>query len=160
MSVNFLLLCVFLRLVPAASAFELSRWMGAWREIAHIPNRPQAGCAGTTVHYRLDGRGGFELTNTCWKGDSFKEYRGHASPTAAPDVFRARFFFFLRSDYWIVEHDPEYRWAAVGTPDRRQLWIIARDAPLNEAAYSGLVEAARAKGFPVEKLERTRPAAR
>ncbi len=138
-----------------AYCLELERWMGTWREVAHLPNRPQAGCADTAVHYKLDGRGGFELSNTCWKGGAFKDYRGRASPTAAPDVFRARFYFFLRTDYWILEHDPDYRWGAVGTTDRKQLWLISRDGSLEESAYARLVEAARSKGFPVEKLERT-----
>lgn len=149
------LLLTLLASAAPAGAFELPRWMGTWHEIAHIPNRPQAGCSDTVVHYRADGRGGFELSNTCWKADAFKDYRGRAVPTEDPKRFRARFFYFLRSDYWILDHDPDYRSGAVGTQDRAQLWIISRDPVLDEAAYARLVAAARERGFPVEKLVRT-----
>lgn len=149
---------VFALLAAAApaGAFDLSRWMGTWHEIAHIPNRPQAGCADTVVRYRLDGRGGFELSNACWKGETFKDYRGRAVPTEDPKRFLARFFYFLRSDYWILEHDPDYRYGAVGTRDRKQLWIISREPALDAAAYDRLVTAARERGFPVESLVRTK----
>lgn len=139
-----------------AADFDLRRWMGTWYELAHLPNGPQAGCSDTAVHYTADGRGGFELSNTCWKGDSFKDYHGHAAPTSDPKRFRARFFFFLRSDYWIVAHDPEYRRAVVGTPDRKSLWLIAREKTVPPEEYDALVAQAKAEGFPVEKLDKTR----
>lgn len=40
----------------------------------------------------------------------------------------------------------------VGTPDRRFLWILARDPCLEGEVYRSLVTQAQSLGFPVERL--------
>jgi apolipoprotein D and lipocalin family protein len=59
-------------------------------------------------------------------------------------------------NYWILYIDPDYRTAIVGTPDRRHLWILARDPKLDEAQYARLVERAREFGYPVADLIRAK----
>lgn len=142
--------------VETAKDVDLARFMGTWYEVAVIPNGPQKGCADTVVHYRLHGEG-FELLNTCWKGEKYKPYHGKAKPVEAgsKSKFYARFFMILGADYWILDVDPQYRWASVGNPDRDRLWIISRTPTLEAAAYDALVARAKAQGFPVEKLVRT-----
>lgn len=140
-----------------AKDVDLARYMGTWYEISVIPNGPQKGCADTVVHYRPYGEGGFELLNTCWKGEKYKPYHGKAKPSepGSKARFYAKFFLILGADYWILDVDPEYRWASVGNPARDRLWIISRKATLEPAAYDALVARAKAQGFPVEKLVRT-----
>ena len=140
-----------------AGPVDLARYMGTWYEIAVIPNKPQEGCVDTVVHYRLRKGPGFELLNTCWKGSKFKPYHGTAKPVAEGDTarFTARFFLLFTSDYWIVDLDPEYRWAAVGGPARDRLWVISREAALAPETYAAVVARAKAQGFPVEKLVKT-----
>jgi len=136
---------------------DLARYMGTWHEIAHIPNFAQKGCSDTIVHYRLNKAGGFDLANTCWKGDKYKPYFGVATPAepGARARFKAKFFLFFKADYWIVELDPEYRWAAVGTPKRDQLWVISREPSLDDAVYAGMLARAQALGFDTARLART-----
>lgn len=137
-------------------AFDLRRWMGTWHEVAAVPNGPQKGCADTVVHYRLKGDG-FELSNTCWKGNAFKDYRGVARPSGGGGTrFKARFFYLLSADYWVLDWDPEYRWGAVGDGARERLWIISRSPELDPAAYAELVRRAKDRGYPVDRLEPTR----
>ncbi len=135
---------------------DLARYMGAWYEVSHIPNYPQKGCTDTIVHYRLAPDGGFELLNTCWKGDKYKPYHGWAKPTekGSTSKFRARFFAIFGGDYWIIDLDPDYKWAAVGTEKRDQLWVISREKALDEKVYQGILDRARAQGYDVDKLER------
>jgi apolipoprotein D and lipocalin family protein len=143
---------------PAVVAsVDLSRYMGTWYEIAHIPNFAQKGCTDTIVHYRLAPDGGFELLNTCWKGDKYKPYHGWAKPVekGSTSKFRAKFMMIFGGDYWIVDLDPDYKWAAVGDAKRSQLWVISRTQPLDEKTYAGILERASAKGYPVKTLERT-----
>ncbi len=161
---NALLLAAFLALpasaappLSVAASVDLPRYMGTWHEIAHIPNSPQKGCTDTTVHYRLDDSGGFDLVNSCWKNGKHKPYRGTARRVdpASAAKFRVKFYVFFGGDYWITDLDPEYRWAVVGAPDRRQLWIISREKTLDEAVYQGILTRARAAGFDTRKLVRT-----
>jgi len=147
------------RLPPlfAVPAVDLPRYMGMWHEIAHIPNFAQKGCADTIVHYRLNEAGGFDLANTCWKGGKYKPYFGVATPSepGATAMFKAKFLLFFKADYWIVDLDPEYGWAAVGTPKRDQLWVISREPSLDPSLYEGILARAQAQGFDTARLTRT-----
>jgi apolipoprotein D and lipocalin family protein len=141
----------------AVPAVDLARYMGAWHEISHIPNFAQKGCTDTIVNYRLAPDGGFELLNTCWKGEKYKPYHGWAKPweKGATSKFHVKFFAIFGSDYWIIDLDPDYKWAAVGTSKRDQLWVISRERELDGKIYQGILDRARAQGYDVAKLERT-----
>ncbi|MDX6769251.1 MAG: lipocalin family protein [Elusimicrobiota bacterium] len=143
--------------LPVAPAVDLPRYMGTWHEIAHLPNYPQRGCTDTAVHYRLNEEGAFDLTNTCRKKGRLKSYAGKAARVepGSDAKFRVKFFAFFRGDYWILDLDPDYRWAVVGSPDREGLWIISRETTLDAGVYAAAVEKARRLGFPVERLVRT-----
>jgi apolipoprotein D and lipocalin family protein len=138
------------------ASLDLARYMGTWYEISHIPNYPQKGCTDTVVHYRLS-ESGFELMNTCWKGDKYKPYHGWAKPweAGATAKYRVKFYGIFGGDYWIIDLDPAYQWAAVGSSKRDQLWVISRTQKLDEAIYTGILDRARAQGYDVTQLERT-----
>jgi apolipoprotein D and lipocalin family protein len=69
------------------------------------------------------------------------------------DNWFARLFGSSREgNYWILDLDPEYRTALVGTPDRRYLWILARAPLIDDGTYQKLVQLARGFGYPVEQL--------
>ncbi len=139
------------------ASVNLARYMGTWYEIAHIPNFPQKNCTDTIVHYRAAPDGGFELLNTCWKGGTYKPYHGFAKPSEPKSTtkFRVKFVFFLSSDYWIVDLDPDYKWAAVGGAKHDQLWIISRERTLDPKIYDGILARAKALGYDPTKLVKT-----
>jgi apolipoprotein D and lipocalin family protein len=141
---------------PAGPSVDLARYMGAWHEIAHLPNSPQRGCADTIVYYRLAKNGGFELMNTCWKGGKYKPYHGWAKPAGGGDgsKFRVKFFGLFGADYWIEDLAPDYAWAAVGSAKRDQFWVIARERTLDDETYQGILARARARGYELSRLER------
>ena len=141
----------------ADPSVDLARYMGLWHEIAHLPNYPQKGCTDTVVNYRLAPGGGFELLNTCWKGEKYKPYHGWAKPweKGSTSKFRVKFYGIFGSDYWIVDLDPGYEWAAVGSSKRDQFWVIAREKALDDKVYQGILDRARAQGYDLRNLERT-----
>jgi apolipoprotein D and lipocalin family protein len=137
---------------------DLARYMGTWYEISAMPNRMQKGCTDTVVHYKLRPDGDFDLLNTCWKGDAYKPYQGRGKvvdPKTKAKLY-IKFFLFLGTPYWIIDLDPDYRWAAVGVPDRDQLWIISRTPVMEDSVYEGILARAKANGFDVGRLVRSR----
>lgn len=162
---TFFLLAFFLGLsasaeappLPVVADVDLARYMGTWHEIAHMPNYPQKGCTDTTVHYRLNDHGAFDLVNACWKGGRYKEYRGTGRRVepASSAKFRVKFFLFFGADYRITDLDPDYRWAVVGSPGRDLLWIISRERTLDESVYRDILARARSIGFDTARLTRT-----
>jgi apolipoprotein D and lipocalin family protein len=142
---------------PTAADVDLRRYMGTWYEIAAVPNRLQRGCTDTVVNYRRLGDGRIELLNTCWKNGKYRPFRGKGKvlPDSNGAKWKVNFYWIVRSPYWVIERDEDYRWAVVGTPDREKLWIISREREFDAALLSRLIEKMRALGYPVDGLEFT-----
>ena len=146
------------RTVPAV---DLQRYLGTWHEIARLPNRFQDGggraCEAVTATYtaRPDGRIG--VLNRCADAGTMREASGQAYAVEGSGNARLRVSFFwpFYGDYWVVGLDPDYRWAVVGSPDRRTLWILSRSPAMTPKENAEAVRIARAQGFAVEGLRPT-----
>jgi len=153
--------------VKTVGGVDLSRYVGDWYEVARFPNRFQEKCAADVMasYRRLDG-GTIEVVNSCRKADgTVTTAKGVArvvdtSSNAKLEVrFAPAFLSFIPSvwgDYWILGLEPQYRWAVVGSPDRKYLWVLSRTPAMDERDYAQAVDGARANGFDVSRLEKTR----
>jgi apolipoprotein D and lipocalin family protein len=70
------------------------------------------------------------------------------------------FFWPFYGDYWIIDLDPEYRWAVVGEPGRKYLWILAREPRMSEPIYREILERIRTKGYDLQGIIRAEHANR
>ena len=55
-------------------------------------------------------------------------------------------------NHFLVWLARDYAAATVGTPDRKCLWILARETKLSHNLYGEIPEYCRSLGFPVENL--------
>lgn len=63
-------------------------------------------------------------------------------------------FWPFKFDYLVVDLDENYRWTAVGVPDQKYLWIMARDWKNPEATIAEAVKRLDAKGYDTKNLVR------
>src|SRR5574343_1514798 len=112
---------------------DLTRYAGAWYEIALLPNCFQKQCvADTQARYRLDGDR-VEVLNRCRMADGrVDDAKGRAKVVEGSGNARLRVSFFwpFYGDYWILALDEGYSEVLVGTPDRRYGWVLARQPQL------------------------------
>jgi apolipoprotein D and lipocalin family protein len=155
-----------LRTVPQV---DLRKYSGAWYEIARLPNRFQAFCAGDVrAEYTLNADKTILVVNSCRPKDKAepKTARGLARVSkedkggnAVLEVrFAPAFLSFLSAvwgDYRIIELDGEYRYAVVGSKDRKYLWVLSRSKTLSEDVYRKLLASAAAQGFNTSAVVRT-----
>ena len=140
---------------------DVDRYLGRWYEIASFPQYFQRGCVATRADYtrREDGR--IRVENVCRDGSLDGEVRraeGVAwveedDPSNAK--LRVQFFWPFSGHYWIIDLDPGYRWAAIGHPERKYLWILSRTPVLDEDVYREILARVRAKGYDLARLKRT-----
>ena len=52
----------------------------------------------------------------------------------------------------VLELDPDYRWAVVGTPGRGLLWILARDRQMPAADYEHVLTLIERQGYERAKI--------
>jgi apolipoprotein D and lipocalin family protein len=64
------------------------------------------------------------------------------------------FLPFVWGDYQIIAVADDYRYALVGTPNRRYLWVLSRTPQIDEARYQHLVAKAHEQDFAVTRLQR------
>lgn len=140
---------------------ELERYLGTWYEIATIPQRFQKGCTGVTATYSLLPGGDIRVVNACRK-DSLngksKSVTGKAWVTdkSTNAKLKVRFFWPFSGDYWIVELDSaDYRYAVVGHPNRKYLWILCRRPQMEEPLYRDLLSRIAGHGYDLSLIRRT-----
>lgn len=147
-----------MRVVPSV---DLNRYAGKWFEIARLPNRFQRACASdTTATYTLRPDGKISVVNQCRQPDgTLKSAKGTARVASAKEPntkLKVTFFWPFYGNYWIIDLDPEYRWAVVGEPGRGYLWVLSREPMIEEATLAGILERAKQQGYELGPLLRTR----
>lgn len=139
-----------------AKSVDLRRYLGVWFEIARYDQRFERSCAGDiTATYSLRSDGSVNVINRCRRADgSIKEARGRAKivDTVTNAKLKVSFFGPFYGDYWVLDRDDDYRWAIIGEPSGRYLWILARDADLGPEAVKQLVDRAKKLGYDTRNL--------
>jgi apolipoprotein D and lipocalin family protein len=146
--------------LETVESVDLERYLGTWYEIASYPAWFQRNCTATTAEYRRREDGLIGVVNSCRKGaldGKLKRAAGKARvvDAASNAKLKVSFFWPFWGDYWIIELDEDYRWAVVGEPKRKYLWILSRTPVLDEAEFDAIVAGLPAKGYDPARLQRT-----
>lgn len=146
----------------AVPTLDLQRYAGQWHEIARLPLFFQRKCvANTTATYTPSVDGTLQVRNSCdTKQGGRLEVVGAARPVAGyPGRLQVRFAPswlawapMIWADYWVVDLDPDYRWAVVGGPSRKNLWILSRTPTMSRAQYDAIRSRAARRGYQVDAL--------
>lgn len=144
--------------LPTVERVDLDRYLGTWYEIALLPNRFQAQCAGETqATYTREGEH-IRVVNRCRREDGkIEQARGIAKvvPGSGGAKLRVSFFRPFYGDYWILALDPGYTWVLVGEQSRRYGWVLSRTPSMSEADFQEAMARASALGYEPARFRRT-----
>lgn len=148
-------------------ALDLDRYAGQWHEMAHLPMFFQRKCKDRiTATYTLRADGDVDVRNACRTRAGKQDVsEGVAKPVQGqPGALKVRFapgwlswLPWVWGDYWVVELDPDYQWAVVGSPTRKYMWILSRTPTMSGDRFRQLVARARQRGYPVDQLVMAAP---
>jgi apolipoprotein D and lipocalin family protein len=144
--------------VRSVDAVDLNRYAGQWYEIAAFPMFFQRQCTGdTTATYGLKANGDISVLNRCRTKDGEDQAEGSAWPAMAGDnaKLKVSFFWPFRADYWVIGLDADYRWAVVGNPNRKYLWVLSRTPVLPKPQLDAALATASAQGYDLSQLKYT-----
>jgi|SRR5690606_1312372 len=151
--------------VESVATLDLERYLGLWFEVGRLPMRFEDDTArDVTAHYSLREDGAVTVDNRCLdedgaptqalgEGQPDAEHPGRLRVSFLPEALR--WIPFTRADYWVLKIDAEYRVALVGSPDRKYLWLLAREHEIDGATEAAYLEEARAQGFELAQWIRT-----
>jgi apolipoprotein D and lipocalin family protein len=152
--------CATRRTLAVVENVDLQRYMGKWYEIARYPAWFERNCVASTAEYALRDDCKVEVVNrcrVCSLDGREKSIRGVAR-VVDPDTnasLKVTFFWPFEGDYDIMMLDDEYRWAVVGEPRRRYLWILSRTPQLDAATYESITARLPEFGYDPSRLEQT-----
>lgn len=146
--------------LQTVSHVDLERYVGDWYEIARLPNEFEESCVGSTAYYSLRSDGRLAVTNRCREDALRGDEKSICGTARVVDQntnakLKVTFFWPFEGDYWVIDLDPEYRWAVVGEPKRRYLWILSRTPTLDARTYDGILARLPAAGYDPALLVRT-----
>jgi apolipoprotein D and lipocalin family protein len=141
---------------------DLNKYSGKWYEIARLPNSFEKGLICCTAEYSLREDGKIKVVNAGQKEDEPGKYKSVKGKAWVPDPnesgrLKVQFFWPFAGGYYIFHLDSEnYRYALVGDPSRKYLWLLAREPKIDETLYNELIEIARKNDFAVDELLKVR----
>lgn len=153
--------------VRSVPELDVSRYAGQWHEIAHLPVFFQRKCVGDiTAAYTLRDDGMLGVANACRTGDGDRDsaegiarrvegHPGRLQVRFAPDWLS--WLPMVWAEYWIIDLDPGYQWAVVGSPNRKYLWILSRMPTMERALFEQIKARARTMGYDLEPLVMAAP---
>lgn len=148
------------------SSLDLERFDGRWFEIERSPNGIQKDCWRARIDLTRTRNRSYQVLVTCTRtaNGPVETLAASARPL---DSSNTRLRFTLRGllsfgglagqNYWVVDRDPEYRWAILALPDRSDWWIWHRNQTPSPAERARLVDRARALGLDTGRRVRTPP---
>ncbi len=151
--------------LPTVASVNVEKYMGEWYEIARLPNMFEKNSVYGNVkaEYKLNAKKSYvEVYNSYQdQNGEIKSAHGIAFITDPETNSKLKVSFVPVLKYWgiasapyyIIELDEKnYRYAMVGTPDRKYLWILSRTKSLPTLTYNALVKRAQDLGFETQRL--------
>lgn len=143
--------------VRTFSTFDLDRYLGRWFEVGRLPLKwEDANSTCVTAEYSLEDDGSITVDNRCFDDDGEPSQSIGRATAVDGAVGQLKVSFlpaflrwipFTEGDYWVLKLDDDYRVALVGTPNRENLWLLARDPQVDSATAEEFLSEARAQGF-------------
>ena len=150
--------------VEAVPWLDLERYIGRWHGLAWLPLPFQRRCSGElTLEYTPRDDGLVAVVSACRDEDGrLSEAHGvlrQPEPLREPARLQLRFapawlnrLRLVWNEHWVIALDADYRWAVVGEPRRRYLWILGREPRMDYHLFEELKAIPRRMGYDLAPL--------
>ena len=148
--------------VQTAPSVDLNKYLGAWYEVASIPQSFQKKCVSNTIaQYSNAEKGLIKVVNTCVtaagelnKGEARARVEDKSTNSKLKVTFVKLFdwVFAFGGNYWILDVDSGYNVALVGDPTRDYAWILSRQPTISTADWIQSEKTFKAQGYDTCKI--------
>lgn len=136
---------------------DIERFMGDWYVVGVIPTFAEKDAVNAIETYELNKNGNIDITFTHYKKSpdgKFKEYhpKGFIYNKETNSEWRVQFFWPLKFKYLVIDLADDYRYTVIGVPNKKFLWIMARDTKLTEEDNAKIRNNLVNQGYDISKI--------
>jgi apolipoprotein D and lipocalin family protein len=139
----------------SAPSISRERFAGRWFEIAHLPYHAEKNHVGSRKTFTLQEDGykvEYDAAVGSLDGKSVKK-EGYARVIDDNNThMRLKLFGPLEMDYIILEKGPDYDYVVLGSPNKKQAWIMSRTPVVDQKQYNGIVGRLKEQGYSTDAL--------
>ena len=138
---------------------DIDRFMGDWYVIANIPTFIEKRATNAVESYRLNDKGEVETTFTFYQDSPTgkkKVYNpiGFIFNTETNAEWRMQFIWPFKLPFLIIDLADDYSYTVVGVPNRKYVWIMARESKLSNDIYEKIINRLAGIGYDVSKVQK------
>jgi len=136
---------------------DIDRFMGKWYVVGVIPTFAEKDAVNAIEYYELNDEGNIDITFTHYKkspdGD-FKEYhpKGFIYDKETNAEWRVQFFWPFKFKYLVIDLAEDYRYTVIGVPNRKYVWIMARETELSIEDNQKIRNRLTEQGYDISKI--------
>jgi apolipoprotein D and lipocalin family protein len=135
------------------------RYAGEWHEIARLPNTFERGLVAAKATYSLNPDGTLKVVNEGLKENGKTtsiEGTARFVNLQEPGKLKVRFNRFpanlFEGDYWILDLNPQYTRALVGSPNRKFIWLLSKNPNDQKEDFKEFIKKAKELNFETGPL--------
>ena len=151
--------CQSLPPMPTVDHVYLSRFMGKWYVIAHIPAASEKDAYNAVESYRLGPDGRIQTSYRFRQGGfdgPLKVMRptGYVENTHTNAHWGMQFVWPIKAEYLIIYLNTDYTETVIARTKRDYAWIMARTPAIPQADYRHMVSLLAERGYDVSRLRK------
>jgi apolipoprotein D and lipocalin family protein len=148
-----------INLPPTIQKIDPTRYAGEWHEIARLPNPFEKDLVAAKATYSVNTDGTLKVINEGLKQNgkstSIEGTAKYSNPQE-PGQLKVRFNPFpanlFAGDYWILDLNPQYTRALVGSPNRKYLWLLSKNPNDQKQDFNDFIQKAKDLNFQTDSL--------
>jgi apolipoprotein D and lipocalin family protein len=138
---------------------DINRFMGPWYVIAIIPNFMEKNAVNGIETYTLkeNNKIGIEYrfrVKTAQGKEKVMHPKAYIFNTKTNSEWRVQFFWPVKFPYLVIDLAEDYHYTVIGVPNRKFVWIMARNLQLEDAEYQSILEKLKQKGYDITKIKK------
>jgi apolipoprotein D and lipocalin family protein len=138
---------------------DLERFMGKWYVITGRTSFMEKGAHASVEKYswnkekkRIDIDFTFRKDSLNGKLKSIPQ-KAWIENTETNAHWKVQPFWPLKFDYLVIALGPNYEWTAIGVPDQKYLWIMARKSHISDEELSSILKVVSKTGYDIQDLK-------
>ncbi len=138
---------------------NLEKFMGDWYVIASIPTMFEKGAVNAVENYTWNDKGYVDVTFTYIKDKPDGKakrmtQKGFIYDESSNAEWRVQPIWPLRLGYLILDLAEDYSYTVIGVPNRKYLWIMAREPSLSDSVYQKILKDVEQQGYAVSEIQK------